>query len=80
MLIFRTDPSVEAGVGHLTRSVYLASLLKKKIDILVCINKDKVVSRLLEERNVPYCVLKELNIAKQESNKIKGISIMGSSL
>ena len=73
MLIFRTDPSVEAGVGHLKRSVYLASLLKKKIDILFCINKDKVVSRLLEERNVPYCVLKELNIVKQESNKIKSI-------
>ncbi len=73
MLIFRTDPSVETGVGHLKRSAYLASLLKKKSDILFCINKDKVVSRLLEERNVPYCMLKELNVIKQESNKIKSI-------
>jgi spore coat polysaccharide biosynthesis predicted glycosyltransferase SpsG len=73
MLIFRTDPSVETGVGHLKRSVYLASLLKKKIDILFCIPKDKVVSRLLEERNIPYCMLKELNVIKQESSKIKSI-------
>jgi len=69
MLIFRTDPSVETGIGHLKRSAYLASLLKKKIDILFCINKDKVVARLLDERNVAYCVLKELNIVKQESIK-----------
>lgn len=69
MLIFRTDPSINTGFGHLKRSVYLSSLLKKKIDILFCINKDKVVSRFLEDRNISYCLLKELNIIKQKPVK-----------
>jgi spore coat polysaccharide biosynthesis predicted glycosyltransferase SpsG len=69
MLIFRTDPSITTGFGHLIRSIYLSSLLKKKIDILFLINKDKVVSRFLEGRNIPYCLSKELNIIKQKPVK-----------
>lgn len=71
MLIFRTDASVNKGFGHLKRSAYLASLLKKKIDILFCVNNDKVVSRFLEDRNIPYCFLTELiNLEKKPIKSI----------
>ena len=73
MLIFRTDASIETGFKHLIRSAYLASLLKKKSDILFCVNKDRVVSRFLEERRIPYCLLKELKRLQKDSTGIKGI-------
>ncbi|MCP5102134.1 MAG: hypothetical protein GY950_02080 [bacterium] len=73
MLIFRTDASAETGFGHLKRSVYLASLLKNKIDILFCVNKDKVVLRFLEDRGTPYCLTKDLEKQEKEPGKIKSV-------
>ena len=71
MLIFRTDASAKTGFGHLKRSVYLASLLKKKADILFCVNKDKAALRFLEERGVAYCLSKVL--PSLENEQITGI-------
>lgn len=73
MLIFRTDASIETGFKHLIRSAYLASLLKKKIEILFCVNKDRVVSRFLEDRRIPYCLLKELKRLQENPTGIRGI-------
>jgi spore coat polysaccharide biosynthesis predicted glycosyltransferase SpsG len=71
MLIFRTDATAKAGFGHLKRSVYLASLLKKKTDILFCIKKDKAALRFLEERGVAYCLTKSLpELGKETINSI----------
>lgn len=62
------------GFGHLNRSAYLASLLKSKTGILFCVNKDKVVLRFLEERNTPYCLSKDLDLAeKNKTGEVKGI-------
>ncbi len=71
MLIFRTDASATTGFGHLKRSHYLASLLKHRQDICFCVNSDKVVSRFLEDRGTPFCLLKNINSLK--SKEIKGI-------
>jgi len=61
MIIFRTDASTKTGFGHLKRSVYLASLLKNKSDILFCINNknDKIVTRFLQENKWSFCTLKQ---------------------
>lgn len=73
MLVFRTDASEKIGFGHLKRSAYLASLLKKKTDILFCVNNNKVVARFLEDRQTPYCWLKELEKLKKTPTEIKSL-------
>ncbi len=74
MLIFRTDASVNTGFGHLKRSAYLASLLKSKTGILFCVNNDKGVLRFLEERNTPFRLAGDLDMAEQnKSGEITGI-------
>ncbi|MDQ1350090.1 MAG: UDP-2,4-diacetamido-2,4,6-trideoxy-beta-L-altropyranose hydrolase [Acidobacteriota bacterium] len=73
MLIFRTDASEKTGFGHLKRSVYLASLLKKKTEILFCVNNNKAVGRFLEERHTPYCWAKELENLQKTPTEIKSV-------
>lgn len=60
MIIFRTDASQKTGFGHLNRSSYLASLLKSKSEVLFCVEKDKRVTRFLDEKGFSYCTAKEL--------------------
>ena len=60
MIVFRTDASQETGFGHIKRSTMLASLLKNKNKILFCIGKDKVAGRFLNEKNIPFCRMKQL--------------------
>jgi spore coat polysaccharide biosynthesis predicted glycosyltransferase SpsG len=60
MIIFRTGASQETGFGHLNRSTYLASLLKSKCEVLFCVNKDRTVTRFLEEKKFSYCTVKDL--------------------
>jgi spore coat polysaccharide biosynthesis predicted glycosyltransferase SpsG len=73
MIVFRTDASQKTGLGHLKRSTYLASLLKNKCNILFCVNKDKTVTRILQEKRVPCCYLKELQRQKLKNPSIKSI-------
>jgi spore coat polysaccharide biosynthesis predicted glycosyltransferase SpsG len=73
MIVFRTDASQKTGFGHVKRSAYLASLLKNKCKILFCVNKDKTVTRFLQEKRVPYCHLKELQRQKLKDPSIKSI-------
>jgi spore coat polysaccharide biosynthesis predicted glycosyltransferase SpsG len=73
MLIFRTDASEKTGFGHLKRSVYLASLLKKKADILFYVNNNKAVGRFMEERHTPYCWAKELEKLQKTPTEIKSV-------
>ncbi len=73
MLVFRTDASAKTGFGHLKRSAYLASLLKKKIDVLFCVNNDRVVLRFLEEHRISYFLSKELKRLQEKSTDIKSI-------
>ena len=73
MLVFRTDASEKIGFGHLKRSAYLASLLKKKTGILFCVNNNKVVGRFLEDRQIPYCWLNELENLQKTPTEIKSV-------
>lgn len=73
MLVFRTDASEKTGFGHLKRSVYLASLLKKKTEILFCVNNNKAVGRFLEERHTPYYWTKELETLAKAPTEIKSV-------
>ncbi len=60
MLVFRTEASKDIGFGHLTRSAYLASLLRKDIDILFCTNQEKEAIKFLDTRKIPYCLVKDI--------------------
>lgn len=55
MIVFRTDASAKSGFHRLSGSVYLASLLKKSVDIRFCINRDKAVVKFLQEKKIPLC-------------------------
>lgn len=61
MLIFRTEASAKTGFGHLKRSAYLASLLKKNTELIFCIPTEKAAARFLEERRLPFINLKNLS-------------------
>jgi len=69
MIVFRTDASQKTGFGHLTRSSYLASLLKNKSEVLFCVNKDKTVIRFLDERHCSYCFPKDLERQSEPNYK-----------
>lgn len=60
MIVIRTDASTKTGFGHVKRSAYLASLLRSKTGILFCVNKDKAVTRFLDERGFESCSIKRL--------------------
>ncbi|MCI0471051.1 MAG: hypothetical protein L0Y73_05275 [Candidatus Aminicenantes bacterium] len=62
MLIFRTHAAAKNGSGYLTGSLFLASLLKKKIDIVFCIEaeQNKEVVKYLQEKKIAFCRPQEL--------------------
>ncbi len=55
MLVFRIDASAKSGFQPLAGSVYLASLLKKYVDMRFCINRDKAVVKFLQDKKIPLC-------------------------
>ncbi len=73
MIIFRTDASTKTGGGHLRRSAYLASFLRKKTEIRFCLGSvnDKAVTRYLEEKKWSFISLKQFN--QEENLPVKGI-------
>lgn len=68
MLVFKTEASVKTGFQYLEKSVYLASLLRKNVTILFCINQDKKAIKFLQEKKFPFCLPKDLFI-----NPVKSI-------
>jgi spore coat polysaccharide biosynthesis predicted glycosyltransferase SpsG len=59
MIIFRADVSPWTGLRHLRRCAYLAALLKKNNDVLVCSREDKRAAKFLAERNLPTQFVKD---------------------
>jgi spore coat polysaccharide biosynthesis predicted glycosyltransferase SpsG len=52
MIIFRADISPQTGLQHLRRCAYLAALLKKNNDVLVCSREDKKAAKFLAEKSI----------------------------
>lgn len=71
MLIFRIDSSPQKDFWRLNRSYYLASLLKKKTEILFCINNDKSIINFLKERRFHFCLFE--NFKNLDKKKFKSI-------
>jgi len=59
MIIFRADISAQTGLQHLRRCAYLAALLKKNNQVLICSRKDKKTAKFLAERNIPTEFIKD---------------------
>jgi spore coat polysaccharide biosynthesis predicted glycosyltransferase SpsG len=62
MIIFRADISPRTGLQHLRRCAYLAALLKKNNDVLVCSREDKKTAKFLAEHKIPAKLGKDPNI------------------
>jgi spore coat polysaccharide biosynthesis predicted glycosyltransferase SpsG len=59
MILFRVDISPQSGLSRLRRCVYLASLLKKDNQVLLCVREDKKTAKFLAEKNVPFTLAKD---------------------
>ena len=59
MIIFRADISPLTGLQHLRRCAYLAAMLKKNNDVLVCSREDKKTAKFLAEQNIPVSLSKD---------------------
>lgn len=71
MFIFRTEASEKIGFHNLIRSITLASLLKKKTEIIFCVNENKVLLRFLESKKFSCVLFKDIDNLKDR--KIKSI-------
>ena len=67
MFIFRIDSSPHTDFWRLNRSCYLASLLKKKTEILFCIDHDKRLINFLRERKFHLCLSENFEKLKKQS-------------
>ncbi len=54
MIIVRIGSHDEAGCCRIERSLYLASILRKRLPFIFCIDKDKALEKLLDERKFDY--------------------------
>jgi spore coat polysaccharide biosynthesis predicted glycosyltransferase SpsG len=59
MIIFRADVSPRTGLQHVRCCAYLASLLKKNSQVLICSREDKKTSKFLAERSIPTALGKD---------------------
>lgn len=59
MIVFRADLSPQTGLSHLRRCVYLAALLKKTDEVLLCCREDKRAAKFLAEKKVPFSLVKD---------------------
>jgi len=71
MIIFRTQASEKVGFGHIKRSVYLASLIKKKNEIVFILKKDKTAVRFIADRGFKYIFIDNLDCINWSS--VRGI-------
>jgi spore coat polysaccharide biosynthesis predicted glycosyltransferase SpsG len=59
MIVFRADFTPQTGLRPLRRCIYLASLLRKKNEILLCSLKDKKTAKFLAEKGIPFVMAKD---------------------
>jgi spore coat polysaccharide biosynthesis predicted glycosyltransferase SpsG len=59
MILFRADLSPQAGLGHLSRCAYLASLLRKSGPVLICSREDKRAAKFLADKKIPFSLVKD---------------------
>ena len=59
MIVFRADLSPHAGLGPLRRCAYLASLLRKANEVLLCCRDDKRAAKFLAEKHIPFSLVKD---------------------
>jgi len=59
MIVFRSDLAPQTGLRPLRRCAWLAALLKKGNDVLLCSREDKKAAKFLAERNLPARFVKD---------------------
>lgn len=59
MIIFRADATPQAGLSHLRRSAYLASLLRGGGPVLVVCREEKAAAKFLAEKKIPYSLVRD---------------------
>ncbi|MCU0275855.1 MAG: hypothetical protein MUF02_03190 [Acidobacteria bacterium] len=59
MIVFRADLSSHAGLEPLRRCAYLASLLRKANEVLLCCRDDKRAAKFLAEKHIPFSLVKD---------------------
>jgi len=59
MIVLRADLSPQTGLRHVRRCAWLASLLRKKNEALLCCREDKRAAKLLAEMKVPFSLVKD---------------------
>ena len=59
MIVFRADLSPQSGLFHLRRCAWLASLLGKNNQVLICSRADKKTAKFLAEKKVPVALVKD---------------------
>lgn len=67
MILFRADLSTQSGLHSLRRCVWLASLLKKRGEALLCCRENKIAAKFLAAKGVLYSLIKDpetIDIAK----------------
>ncbi len=67
MIVFRTSASAVVGYRRLQRCIYLAAALRKDVDILFCVDKDKQTLELLNEKKFRVCLAGGSDIANDEN-------------
>jgi spore coat polysaccharide biosynthesis predicted glycosyltransferase SpsG len=59
MIVFRSDFSSQTGLQAVQRCAYLASLLKKSNEVLLCCREDKQAAKFLAGMKVPFSLVKD---------------------
>jgi hypothetical protein len=59
MIVLRTDLSPHTGLRSLRRCVWLASLLKKRGEALLCCRENKVAAKFLAEKGILFSLIKD---------------------
>ena len=67
MIVFRAFASSEAGYRRLQRCIYLGTALRKDVDILFCVDKDKQALELLKEKKFRVCLADTCDSIKKEN-------------
>jgi len=71
MILFRTQASEEIGFGHIKRSAYLASLIKKNNDIVFILKKNKIAVNFIKDSGFNYILT--ANLKTLDWNLVTGI-------
>jgi spore coat polysaccharide biosynthesis predicted glycosyltransferase SpsG len=59
MIVFRADLSPQSGLRSLRRCAWLASLLEKKADVLLCCRESKAAAKFLAEKGIRFSLIRD---------------------